>query len=365
MIRINTRLIPWALCTLSLSLAGCAALEEDKVDYKTVEKGSYLEVPPDLTQLQRDSRYSVDARSANAVNNARPGPSGVAPRQLGPARIEHSGKEYWLVTSLPPEQVWSMLKDFWTNNGLALETESRELGIMETVWAENRAKLPQDIVRRTLGKFADGLFSTGMRDRYRTRLDQTAQGLEVRITHRGMVEDFADLQKSRLIWVPRPSDPELEIEFLRRLMVHLGGKPQEAQQATAAQVQEANLQVSQANGQPVIDLNDDRDRAWRRVGVALDRSGFTVQDRDRSKGLYFVRYVAQAADTSPAKDEKPGFFARLFSSSSSKEPQVAQYRILVAGQGMGSRVSVQNAEGQALSDSNAGKILQLLAAQMR
>ena len=49
-------------------------------------------------------------------------------------------------------------------------------------------------------------------------------------------------------------------------------------------------------GNGVLTLDEPFDRAWRRVGLALDRVGFTVEDRDRAKGLYYVRYVDPKTD---------------------------------------------------------------------
>ena len=45
-------------------------------------------------------------------------------------------------------------------------------------------------------------------------------------------------------------------------------------------------------------------QAWRRTGLAIDRAGFTVEDRDRSRGLFFVRYAVDGAgDGEPGADK--------------------------------------------------------------
>ncbi len=360
---------PTAICLAVLTLvSGCSVLEEDKVNYKSATKGPSLDVPPDLSQLRRDSRYALESTSAtasgfaNAQNTVRD--AGTATNALGDVRMERSGSQRWLVVNRPADKVWDTLREFWTSNGFVLSTDAADLGILETDWAENRAKIPQDFIRRTIGKVLDGLYSTGERDRYRTRVERNSTGgVDIYISHRGMMEDYADAQKTKTVWKPRPSDPELEIEFLRRLMVKLGAPKEQAQQAgviPAGGNLAAAPQVVTLDGQPSLSLPDPLDRAWRRAGVALDRSGFTVEDRDRSKGIYFVRYVPQVANA-----QEPGFFSRLFSSKP-QAPGLMRYQIqMQSNTEGGSLVRVLNQAGQAETSDNAEKILKLLAAEMR
>lgn len=359
---------PSVICLAALTvLSGCSALEEDKVNYKSATKGPSLDVPPDLSQLRRDSRYALESTSATASGfaNARQTvkDSGTASNNLGDVRMERSGNQRWLVVNRPADKVWDTLREFWTSNGFVLTTDAADLGILETDWAENRAKIPQDFIRRTLGKVLDGLYSTSERDRYRTRVERNSTGgVDIFISHRGMLEDYSDAQKTRTIWKPRPSDPELEIEFLRRLMVKLGGPKEQAEatSASAAALATPALQVTSVDGQPTLVLQDPVDRAWRRAGLALDRSGFTVEDRDRSKGIYFVRYVPPSTAT-----EEPGFFSRMFSSKP-QAPGLTRYQIQLQAQSDAvTRVRVLNQAAQAETSDNAEKILKLLAAEMR
>ena len=363
-------LTPQAVACVALValLSGCSTFEEDKVNYKSATKGPSLDVPPDLTQLRRDSRYALESTSATASGfaNAQRAikDAGTATNTMGDVRMERSGEQRWLVVNRSADKVWDTLREFWTSNGFVLTTDAADLGILETDWAENRAKIPQDFIRRTLGKVLDGLYSTGERDRFRTRIERNSTGgVDIYITHRGMVEDFSDASKTRTIWKPRPSDPELEIEFLRRMMVKLGAPNEKAELATSAStasVAPAGLQVTNVDGQATLNLQDPMDRAWRRAGLALDRSGFTVEDRDRSKGLYFVRYVPPSTDT-----EEPGFFSRMFSSKP-QGPSLTRYQIqLQSKSDGGTQVRVLGQNGQSETSDNAEKILKLLATEMR
>ena len=350
--------------TLAAVLAtGCSVLQEDKIDYKSARQGNTLDVPPDLTQLSRDARYQVPGSvvTASGYQTAQPavatGASDTAVSKVGDVRIERAGNLRWLVIDRPADKVWAPVKDFWQENGFVLTLSQENLGVMETDWAENRAKLPQDVIRSTLGKVFDSLYSTGERDKFRTRLERNAAGgTEVYISHRGMIEVYTDARKDQTVWQPRPADVELETEFLRRLMIKLGVDEAQAKAVVAAAPMQTTSRVTTVNNLPVLQLEDDFDRAWRRVGLSLDRTGFTVEDRDRTQGMYFVRYVPLAT----TDGTKPGFFGRLFGSS---EPQAkpAQYRIAVRSSGTTTTVSVLNAQGQPDGSADAQRIVQLLA----
>jgi len=358
----------WTVLAIATALTACSSLDEDKINYKSASKASTLEVPPDLTQLRKDSRYILDSNSAAASGfqgvPLKAADNGTASNSAGDARMERSGTQRWLVVNRPADKVWGVLQDFWKDNGFVLTTEQAELGIMETDWAENRAKLPQDFIRKSLGRVLDSLYSTGERDRFRTRIERNAQGgVEIYISHRGMIENYTDGRKEQTLWQPRPADPELEIEFMRRLMLKFVGAT--APVATsgvafaAAVSGPMGVQVTQVNNLPVIEIQDDFDRTWRRLGVALDRTSFTVEDRDRSKGVYFVRYVPAGA-----AGKEPGFFGKLFSKDSTA-PALTKYSITLTYKAGLSSIAVLNAQGAADTSDNAEKILKLIAGEMK
>ena len=347
-----------------LALSGCSVLQDDKIDYKTARKGSSLEVPPDLTQLQNDSRYQAPGatvRASEFQNIANTPAAPAAASNLGDVRSERQGNQRGLVVARAPEALWDPVRDFWQDSGFLLDTDNKALGIMETDWAENRAKLPQDFIRDSLGKLFDTLYSTGELDKFRTRMERAGAGeTEIHITHRGMVETYTNAKENETRWQPRTSDAELENEFLRRLMLRLGASDAQAAQATAqaAPLPKATIKTSSAGVE--LSMLEPFDRGWRRVGLALDRTGFTVEDRDRSTGIYFVRY-AQAVQLK--KDDK-GFFSNWFGSNKT-ETKARQYRIVVTGDTTTSTVKVQNAQGAAANDATAQVILKVLASDLK
>ncbi|MCE2867461.1 MAG: outer membrane protein assembly factor BamC [Burkholderiaceae bacterium] len=373
------------LLCLFAAMAGCSSvsdmLEPEKIDYKSAAKPgnkSKLEVPPDLSPPRANNAYSIEnnrgtataseysARQPNvAARPAATAPDGtVAPVAVSGMRIERDGKQRWLVAKEAPEVLWPKIKDFWQESGFLIAIENPQAGLMETDWAENRAKIPQDFIRNSIGKVLDSLYSTGERDKFRTRLEPRADGgTEVYISHRGAEEKVTGQPFNQsTVWTARPSDPELEAEFLRRLMTAMGADPKVAGAAVkdAKPVSSERARISKDGSQ--VEIEEGFDRAWRRVGLALDRVGFTVEDRDRARGLYFVRYVDQGDD---AKNKsEPGFFARMFRSKNDKSDAL-RYQIRVEGEDSRSKVSVQNDKGAIASDPNAKRILSLLNEQLK
>ena len=357
-----------------LLLGGCSTLSDmmkgDKIDYKSSGKaGPSLDVPPDLTQLSRDTRYVVPGASvsASAFQIGQSAPSlPVAAATIGDVRIERSGNQRWLVINRPADKLWDPVREFWLENGFLLALDQQNLGIMETDFAENRAKIPQDFIRNTIGRVFDNLYSTGERDKFRTRMERNdLGGTEIFISHRGMIETVTVKTGSALgattetRWQPRAVEPELEAEFLRRLMVKLGVAQEQAKVLVASGAARQTSRIATVAGAPVVQIDEGFDRAWRRVGLTLDRTGFTVEDRDRAQGTYFVRYVDITSDK-----KESGFLSKIFSSSAPAVPPI-KYRISVKSQGEVTTVSVLNAQGVAEPSANAQRIVQVIADDLR
>jgi outer membrane protein assembly factor BamC len=368
-----------AVLALGLALAGCSALENslggDKIDYRNggARKTNPLEVPPDLTPLARDGRYVPQAGVISASTVNQPGvtassstPS-VAVKQVGDLRIERAGSQRWLVSNRSPEQLWPQVREFWLSAGFNLEVDNAQAGLLETNWAENRAKLPQDLIRSTLGSIVDGLYSTGQRDKYRTRLERGPNGTEIYVTHLGLEEVYTGKDRdSGTAWAAAPADPALETEMLTRMMVSLGATKDDAKTAMAASTAPgaagpaAKARVIAGQPAATLQLDDNAERAWRRVGLALDRSGFTVEDRDRVQGTYNVRYV----DPKEAAKEA-GFFSKLFGGKDPAADALSRYRIQVKPDGNLTVLTVLTLSGQPDNSANAQRIVAVLAEELK
>jgi outer membrane protein assembly factor BamC len=376
-----------ALCTaLAAALGACSTaselLEGKKVDYKSAGQLPTLEIPPDLTTPTRDNRYVVpgggtssatlSGYQADRAQQAKSGSavSGVLPT-IPNMEIERAGTQRWLVVPIPPEKVWPLVRDFWQENGFLIAVDVPETGVMETDWAENRAKIPQDGIRAILGKLIDQVYSTAERDKFRTRLERNAEnGTEVYISHRGMIE-VSRGSSGGTMWEPRPADPELEADFLRRLMVRLGTQEEKAKQMMVASAAPTAVQARAAvqtgiGGFETLEVFESFDRAWRRVGLALDRVGFTVEDRDRQKGQYFVRYADTDALDMQKKDEKEGILSKLaFWKSNNTATKAEQYRVQIRQFAGKCVVQVLTKDGAQANTQTTRRIVGLLFEQLK
>lgn len=365
------RLLPLFLM-IALTATGCGIIESKKIDYKSAGKLPTLEVPPDLTAPTGDNRYAVpDTQGSGSATlstysqERKVAPAGtqtLLPAQ-DTARIERAGSQRWLVVQATPQQVWPVIKDFWQETGFIVNHESPETGVIETDWAENRAKIPQDVIRRTIGRVIDGMYSTAERDKFRTRIESSGTGTEIYVSHRGMMEVYDSANKDRTVWQPRPADPELEAEMLRRLMLRFGVEENRAQTLMARQQTPEMARVLSEGGATVLEMDENFDRAWRRVGLALDRVGFAVEDRDRSKGVYFVRYIDPEIDNDSKRDE--GILAKFAFWRSKKEQASPQLQIVVNDAGEKSRVSVSGVDGKPVDPSTRTRIINLLHKELK
>jgi len=240
---------------------------------------------------------------------------------------------------------------------------------METDWAENRAGTPQDFLQRTIGKYVNFNFVTDTykRDKFRSRIEKGSEPgtVEIYISHRGAAQVPTKVSQGSLedwVWTPSAPNPELEAEFLERLLLKFGTpatKAAEALVATAKAPDRARIEKS-AQGTTELIVDDAFDRAWRRVGLALDRTGFTVVDRDRSRGLYFVRYANPEIDV-----KRPGWLDKLQFWKGDNKDKPEQYRIVITQSDPRSVVSVQDPQGAPDRSPNGEKILALLKDQLK
>jgi outer membrane protein assembly factor BamC len=405
-----------ATVTLCLMLGGCTVVGDwfshGDTDYKGASKRSQpLEVPPDLTQLQKDSRYLPQGGVVAASDLNKPagtaGQAGAAPAPANPEvalaaagnlHLERSGDQRWLATSDAPENVLPKVRAYWLSQGFTFTVDEPKTGILETDWKESRTKLPSDGIRNILSNLVDSLSDSGLRDRYRTRLERRADGgTEIYVTHFGAVEEAngksTSVQTTDVQWLPRKSDPGLEATQLSKMMLSIAGLSDTnvaaAQSHSIFHFGEDDVASAPASGRVIpsaatsrptdtggsararvvagqpgatMQVDDNFDRSWRRIGLALDHGGFTVEDRDRAQGLYYVRYV----DAKEAAKDEPGFFSKFTSWFGKGGPSpVGKYRIQVKAPGDTATVTVLNDQGQPDNSANAQHIVALLVDELK
>lgn len=355
------------LIAVAFAITGCSAIEnnvkrESKVDYKSAQNRPSLEIPPDLgTVTRRGDLVVPSARNTARSQTVRTSPLATADIVLPAtdnARIERAGQQTWLIVSGDAAQLWPKVRGFFEDQGLNLVIENPKTGVMETDWLQNNADVGTGL-QRLLRKHLGSLYSTGTRDKYRVRMERGNEPntTEIFLSHRGMVETAKEVQTTDdlvTVWEPRPADQQLEAEMLRLLMVHIGFDEGEAQSLIANASQSARAELVQ--NKSVLQVNDHISKGWQRVGLALDRVGFTVENRDKANSTYVVRYVE------PNTGKKKSFVKRLFKRGS-KEPE--EYRIKLHETGPITLVTIQNKDGSDNTGTTRDQLLALLFEQLQ
>jgi outer membrane protein assembly factor BamC len=374
---------------IALALAACSSgyvdgvLPDKSVEYKREKQAERnLEVPPDLTSDRINDRMSVpdsiggvsttyseyltDRKLRGADEGVqRVASGGVLPR-ISDIEVRRDGDVRWLLINAPVEDVWPKVIDFWQQNGILLAEQDPSVGVMRTSWIENRANISRDFITDTIRRALDGLYETSLRDQFRIRLERNGEGItELYLTHYGMEEQVVqDAQGgvANTIWVPRERDPGLEVEMLNRLMVYMGASDERTRARLAARGSEQpnrSQLLNTSEGTQLL-IDDSFSRSWRLVGLALDRVGFAVEDRDRSSGIYYVRY------NDPSKqDAEKGWLSSLAFWSDDDIDKINRYQVKVGTRGEKTVVQVADEQGKRDNSPTAIRILTLLQEQIR
>ena len=373
------------IAAVSAALAGCETFGSNtsmgkRIDYKSTSSAPALEIPPDLDTPRFDDRFSAPTTASGLA--AQQSGGRAKQTQLLPenpdARLVRAGTERWLVVKAAPEQAWNTARQFWTDLGFVVAVEQPAIGVMETDWAENRAEIPNDPVRNLIGKYIDVFYTTYKRDKFRTRIERGIEPgtVEVFISHRGMEQvpttKIDGGSPAAFAWAVLPPNPNVEAEMLGRMMLRFGAPQPAVTTALAATAAPAPGQPATADkarlerspdGTAKLVIDDSFDQAWRRVGLALDRTGFTVVDRDRTSGLYYVRYADPDSDATKAREA--GWLDKLMFWKTDDKDRPEQYRIKVAEEPPKSAVTVQDPKGATDRSANSERILALLREQLR
>lgn len=378
------------LVIVALALAACSSgyvdgvLPDKSVEYKREKQAERnLEVPPDLTSDRINDRMSVpdsiggvsttyseyltDRKLRGADDGVQRVASGGVLPQISDIEVRRDGDLRWLLINAPVDNVWQKVIDFWQQNGILLAEQDPTVGVMRTSWIENRANISRDFITDTIRRALDGLYETGLRDQFRIRLERNGEGgTELYLTHYGMEEQVvqdAQGEVANTIWVPRERDPGLEVEMLNRLMVYMGAADERTRARLAARETEQPKRSQLLNtgeGTQLL-IDDSFSRSWRLVGLALDRVGFAVEDRDRSSGIYYVRY------NDPSKqDVDKGWLSSLaFWSDDDDIDTINRYQVKVGTRNQQTVVQVADEQGQRDNSPTAIRILTLLQEQIR
>ena len=338
---------------ISILLIGCSSIEElpiiDKVtqpDYVSSKKAKKLEIPPDLDDINTSNKYAISGQPTslkqfqnkdneknlvNLINN-----------EKDRIKVVKSGSMRWLVIPARQKEVWPVVESFWEDMGFDVSS-SKRAGIIETKWiAESDLKVDES----TLGRFdawLDTLANTGTRRKFRTRIeDGVEEGTtEVYLSQRSVlkgldehydrkskhfegtinpdtvykiqeyqsdVDDEKEIKNSNF----KEDDLEIQYELLRRLMVKLGSSDLSARESLDKAIVIKNAELINQDDFKYIKLNDNYSRAWRRLSLAIDMVGFLVEDKNRSDGIFYIKYSNLEIDEDgKSTKKKKGLISKL------------------------------------------------------
>lgn len=411
------------LAALSLSACDSIPFIDTNSDYRSSGRGKPLEVPPDLTSVSSSDTYNVPGSTTYSQYSEGQAQQEAEPEKILPSsdsvKMERAGSQRWLVVQAPPEKIWPVVREFWNELGFAVRVENPQTGVMETEWVDP-SSLTKDKEGNYLDKFQgwlDKLNALSSRQKFRTRLDRGAEAetTEIYLSHRSVSEvpddgkqrvrtvygevetgyKTADLDKKKTSKEARAIAEDIDAELLRRLMVRLGVEEKKSHTIMATATTEKRATLDQPkNGAAVLVVNDPFDRAWRRVGLALDRIGFVVEDRDRSRGIYYVRYSDVSIDDPASEQKKKGLLDKLkfwgndedekaqtpaprkkeegltdklkfWGDDKNKTEREKQYRIQISRGDTNSQVTVTDQNGQVDTSPTANRILAMLFDQLK
>lgn len=358
-----------------MGLAACSSNKKEDLDYKSTVKSekTRLDVPPDLTNPNQGDRYVIPAGSgavrasdldrANGKTVTQADSKVLA--QVKNVHMESDGSQRWLVMDgVSAQEIWPQLKVFWQEMGFTIGNEEPNIGFIETDWAENRAKLPNDGFRFLLEKVGLGsVYSTSERDKFISRMERTNNGIRVSFVHKGMEEVYTSRSKDNTVWQPRASDPNLEAAFLGRFMQRFG-QSEDAIKQQLNQTQSAANEFATIDGKSLI-VKGDAERNWRRVGLALDRAGLTVRQVEASQRIYIVQPAA--VESEAVSNEKPGLLKRVFGRKAKQQSSAPRDNLVVKLEPIagGDRLVILDRNASPYQGEDLGRMLSRLQTELR
>ncbi|OUW03220.1 MAG: hypothetical protein CBD16_03440 [Betaproteobacteria bacterium TMED156] len=343
------------LFSFFFTLIGCSSIslpffdEESSYEISNTEnKIKPLEVPPDLISPAKDRKFSIPASGSSSMSefelstkNSRPGgiQKNILPEVDGMEILSY-GNHRVLSVNRSAEFLWPILRSFWINSGFSIFREMPEIGVLETNWFEDRKKIPDDFIRGILGKVFENAYDTGERDRYIMRLERISDDqTEISVAHKGIIEVVGDRADGSISWVNKPTDRKLEEDYLKQIMITLGTDEREASNLIKDQNVSIQTQLFVNQTTNYIEIYNNFDRSWRRVGMAIDRLEFSVEDRVRADGSYFIKYRDPTI-----VGKKKGFFSNLLSFGKKSET-VQTYLVKITSSENTTKVSVFDQKG--------------------
>lgn len=259
-----------------------------------------MEIPPELDSYTIDALFVIPENpviSGLTFEDDVPLPKPIETRRREGVVIQALGERRWIVIDATPAQVWPLVRDFWSELNLELDSADPGTGIMETSWLE-AGNAPET------------------RQKYRVVIEPGLHSASSEITVKHMQELRTQPIPMIVEWSEVSDDVEMERQILEAVSQYLADRNDIYQASTASLLagtiegaRKANI-IDNFGSDPYLQLRIDYDRAWVQVRQALDNADIEIVDSDRDDAVFNVRFAGIVRE-----QPEPGFVRRLFGAS--------------------------------------------------
>jgi outer membrane protein assembly factor BamC len=336
-----------ALALIISSTSGCGWIygedgyfRDRGSDYLTARQTAPMQVPANVVAKRLDPLLPVPPQVASSTAEGEyevPRPQALAVRaDASEFSLQKSGESRWLVAQRVPAEVWPIARQFFDDNGFRITDERPQTGEFSTDW-QRFDELPASVARRVTDVTADA--ETRVRVRIEPGVQRNTSEIFVLSAERaaGSTADVA--------FTTRSANSSLDAALLDEMLVSLARSAEQGGSVSllAARDFDAPSRVSlseDGNGNPVLNLGADFDRAWSGVGRSLEMADVRIDDLNRSLGVYYINL----AEGAQKKGEEPGFFGKLFGGAPDKEEidaRAERYQVRLTPVGDSVQVTVE------------------------
>ncbi len=291
-----------AVIAMTSALSACSMLPDlsetfpDRSKYYLeAREMAELKLPEGMTRSSLNDLYvlpdAVDGPLMAEEDQLMPKPL-VASDAEQFVRVQALDGESWIVMELSTGQAWPRVRAFFEGNRLPLQQVDGQAGVLETNWLTS--KTDPSVV-----------------ERYQIAVQPGVQPATAEIHVQQKASSRDDMETIVLDWDTVSDASERERWMVMELANYLVQDSSSASVSLLAQgISEASrVKVVEEAGMPAfIELQLGFDRAWAAMTLALKKTQFEVDDRNRSQGRYFMTYKPVASE----EDGQSGFWSSLF-----------------------------------------------------